>query len=161
MPGRRHGDRVVRSSRRRCVMKRSQALQPLSRDHHKALSVAQKMRRETDSAIGAALFLEYWREHGRTHFRIEEEVLLPGWARNGAVGHVAAARVALEHLEIRTGALAMAEGPGLDEVHDLGRRLSEHVRFEERELFELIEHDLDPTALDELAVAVSAAESSA
>ena len=32
----------------------------------------------------------------------------------------------------------------VEELQELGRRLAEHVRFEERELFELIEEALDP-----------------
>ena len=63
-------------------MKRSAALRSLSRDHHKALSVAQKMRRADDGPEGAALFCTYWEQHGKVHFRIEEEVLLPSWAQS-------------------------------------------------------------------------------
>lgn len=139
-------------------MKRSQALASLSRDHHQALSIAQRMRRAGDGAAGAALFLTFWAEDGQAHFRIEEEVLLPSWAALGTVDEAAAARLAREHLEIRTAALALAELPELERVRSLGGRLANHVRFEERKLFPLIERDLGPEDLKRLARAVAAAE---
>ena len=66
-------------------MKRTAALQPLSRDHHQALSVAQKLRRaDAGTAPGVRdAFLEFWRSHGRDHFRSEEEILLPAFAGHG------------------------------------------------------------------------------
>ena len=142
-------------------MRRSEALLSLSRDHHKALSVALKMRRAEDAEEGAALFARYWEEHGRVHFRVEEETLLPTWARLGSVNQEAAARLAQEHLEIRARALMVAARPTLNDVHALGEKLTSHVRFEERELFPLIEEDLDAGDLVVVARAVSEAEASA
>jgi hypothetical protein len=139
-------------------VKRSEALRSLSRDHHKALSVAQKMRRADDGPEAAALFHVYWEQHGKVHFRIEEEVLLPSWAHLGNVNRAAASRLAQEHLEIRVAALELAQQPELELVRDLGQRLAEHVRFEERELFGLIEDDLAPPELERLARAVAEAE---
>ena len=139
-------------------MKRHPALIPLSRDHHKALSVAQKMRRADDGPEAAALFQAYWEQHGKVHFRIEEEVLLPSWAHLGEVNHLAASRLAQEHLEIRAAVLELAARPELELVRDLGQRLAAHVRFEERELFDLIEDDLAPPELERLARAVAEAE---
>ena len=139
-------------------MKRSAALQPLSRDHHQALSVALKMRRADDAQQAATDFLSFWEAHGRRHFQVEEEVLLPLWARLGTIDRDAAGRLAGEHLEIRARALALADDPDLGSVRELGEMLSEHVRFEERELFVAIESDLDADQLDRLAAAVAAAE---
>jgi hemerythrin-like domain-containing protein len=139
-------------------VKRSEALRSLSRDHHKALSAALEMRRATDAAEGAAAFARYWEEHGKIHFRVEEEVLLPTWARLGNLDQTAALRLAKEHLEIRAAGLALDGRPDLEQVHALAEKLAEHVRFEERELFGLIERDLGPQELERLAGAVSEAE---
>ena len=139
-------------------MKRSEALRSLSRDHHQALVVAKKLEHADDVREAAALFLAYWNDHGKGHFRIEEEVLLPFWRRLGTVDGPALNQLAREHLEIRARALAVAEDPRLDAIHDLGRRLASHVRFEERQLFPLIEDDLGPTGLERLATAVAHAE---
>lgn len=140
-------------------VKRSQALRSLSRDHHRALVVAQRMRRADDAAEGVAAFLEFWRGHGERHFRIEEEVLLPWWALLGTVDQQVAAQVSREHLRIRAAALALDLDPHrLDRVHELGAELAAHIRFEERELFSLIENDLGVEQLERLAAVVSEAE---
>lgn len=135
-------------------MKRDEALRSLSRDHHRALVVAQSLRRARDPAEFAAFF----GEHGQRHFEIEEQVLLPLWSRLGTVDESAAARLASEHLAIRTHAVALSDRPTLEGVHALGEELAAHVRFEERQLFPAIEADLDEPSLATLARAVAAAE---
>ena len=61
-------------------MKRAEALRPLSRDHLKSLMAAKRLRSATDAGIAARDFLAFWETEGRRHFRVEEEVLLPGWS---------------------------------------------------------------------------------
>jgi hypothetical protein len=142
-------------------MKRSQALKPLSRDHHGALVVAQQLRRATEAEPARQSFLAFWREDGAHHFRVEEEVLLPVWALHGEVDRGAVGRMLEDHLWIRRQALRAeqsAEALTLEDLHELGERLAAHVRFEERELFESIEAALDEAALADLAARVIAAE---
>lgn len=140
-------------------MKRAEALQPLSRDHLKSLLAAKRLRNATDAAAAAQDFLKFWQAEGRCHFRVEEEVLLPGWALHCAVNRVAVARMLEEHLAIRRGALrAAAEEASLEELRELGRLLDDHVRFEERELFPMVEEALTPEDLGRLALAIEEAE---
>ena len=139
-------------------MKRSAALAALSRDHHKALFVAQQLRRaDADTAADArSRFLTYWTEHGRTHFRREEEILLPGYAAHGDAYHPLVLRALGDHVAIRQRAGVVAADPSADPelLHDLGERLSAHVRLEERELFPLIERDMPADELVALALAL-------
>ena len=58
-------------------MKRSQALTPLSHDHHQGLFVAMQLKRAVDDSAAQA-FLDFIDGHGGTHFRIEEDVMLRG-----------------------------------------------------------------------------------
>jgi hypothetical protein len=139
-------------------VKRSDALRSLSREHHQALTIAQELRRTDAGERAAARFAEFWRHEGARHFRIEEEVLLPTWELLGTVHSEAAARLAREHLELRTAALALGEKPSLAAIRALGEKLAAHVRFEERELFPLIEADLGEAELERLARAVAEAE---
>lgn len=140
-------------------MKRSAALTPLSHDHHQALFVAQRLRRADGFEGPAAEFRGFWGQHGSRHFQIEEEVLLPFWQLLGSADLAQVARVAEEHLAIRTLALELEQGEaGLEDLHRLGERLHAHVRYEERELFPLIEKDLGPEALERVAEAIAAAE---
>ncbi|HET9163306.1 MAG TPA: hemerythrin domain-containing protein [Solirubrobacterales bacterium] len=140
-------------------MKRAEALQPLSRDHLKSLLAAKRLREATDAAAAAQDFLAFWESEGRHHFRVEEEVLLPGWALHCRVDRVAVARMLEEHLAIRRGALrAVAAEASIEELAELGQLLDDHVRFEERELFPMIEEALDPDDLNRLAAAIERAE---
>jgi hypothetical protein len=142
-------------------MKRHPELQSLSRDHHRALAVAQRLRRARagDAAGAQAAFLEFWRAHGQSHFHAEEEVLLPRFAEAGGAEEAVVAQVLRDHAEIRLRALQLqgesASGPVL---RGLGERLAAHVRLEERELFLAIEAALDDSALLRLAADVAAAE---
>jgi hypothetical protein len=136
-------------------VKRSEALASLSRDHHQALAIAQKLRRaspETATDVRAA-FLSYWTAHGRTHFRLEEEVLLPAYAEYGDAHDPLVLRVLGEHVAIRQRADAVTAATAIapEALHELGARLAAHVRLEERELFPLIERAVPPPKL--LAVA--------
>jgi hemerythrin superfamily protein len=140
-------------------VKRAEALQPLSRDHLKALLAAKALREAADADAARAAFLEFWRDHGAHHFRVEEEVLLPQWALYAEVDRPAVERMLEEHLRIRRAALRL-EGGGrsLEELRALGDLLHDHVRFEERTLFPVIEDSLSAEQLARLLPAVLAAE---
>jgi hemerythrin-like domain-containing protein len=141
-------------------VKRSPELTPLSHDHHQALFVAQRLKRAEDAGEARDRFLDYWRSHGRSHFVIEEEILLPGWALASAdADRAQAARVSAEHLEIRAAARRAEHEPlDLEALRELGELLERHVRFEERELFPAIEAQLDAEQLAELGAEIERAE---
>lgn len=140
-------------------MKRHPALAALSRDHHHALVVAQRLRRAGEGSATDAreAFLDYWRADGARHFREEEDILLPTFAGFGDPDAPVVARVLVDHVRIRRLAdeLAAAESPPLAMLHDLGQRLADHVRLEERDLFDLIERALPEDELVRLAAALA------
>jgi hemerythrin-like domain-containing protein len=139
-------------------MKRNAALVRLSRDHHHGLVVAQRLSRATDETAdeARAAFLDFWRAEGRAHFRAEEEILLPSFARYGSATDDAVIRALTEHVDLRRRAADLAGDPAtpLQVLHLLGKRLSGHIRHEERTLFPLIETTLPAEALAELAAAL-------
>ena len=140
-------------------MKRSPELIPLSHDHHQALFIAHRLVRGDDSDATRAALGEYWADHGREHFRIEEEILLPAWLDADPDADVdAAERILSEHLEIRR-RLAALDRDELD-VHgliELGGLLQAHIRYEERELFPRIESRLSGTTLTALGEKIATA----
>ena len=143
-------------------MKRDPALVSLSHDHHQALFVAQTLRRADDEtpAEARAAFLGYWESHGRDHFRLEEEILLPAYAGYGEAYDPLVARVLCDHVAIRALADALARDPhpGALALCALGVSLADHVRLEERRLFPLIERALSPVRLAALAAALEQAD---
>jgi hypothetical protein len=143
-------------------MKRDAALASLSRDHHQALVVALNCRRAaapTADEARAAL-AAFWPVHGRRHFRLEEEILLPAYAGHGDPHHPLVARALCDHVAIRHRADAVlgASHPTVTDLHELGGMIAAHVRFEERELFPLIERAMPLAQLAALAAALEHAE---
>ena len=140
-------------------MKRSPALSPLSRDHLGALLVAKKLREAEDPPPAIRALLDFWQREGAEHFRIEEEVLLPGWALEAEVDRPGVIQMLEEHLKIRTAVMhAAGDDVSLADLHELGRLLNDHVRFEERSLFPRIEAALAGDALARLGAAIERAE---
>lgn len=122
-------------------MKRHQSLAALSRDHHHALVVARRLRQATPATAAeeARRLLEHWNDEERSHFLLEEEVLLPAYAVHASPDHPAIVRMLLDHVLIRRDVAGIAHGAPLEALHQLGARLDAHVRLEEREVFPLIE----------------------
>jgi hypothetical protein len=140
-------------------VKRSEALKPLSREHHHALYLAKVICDQQGEGDSRDQFLKFWNEEGRDHFRIEEEILLPGSGLLGPNRDDEVARMLSEHLVIRRGALRLVAGEADPvEIVDLAERLRAHVRFEERELFPRIEQGLPEAELRALEAAIEKAE---
>jgi hypothetical protein len=143
-------------------MKRDPALTTLSHDHHQALFVAQKLRRATAATAGEAraAFLAFWDGQGHMHFRLEEEILLPAYAGYGDAHHPLVAQALCEHVDIRHRADELARDGGSPPaaLNELGVRLADHVRLEERELFPLIERALPRAQLATLGAELARAE---
>jgi hypothetical protein len=130
-------------------MKRAPELAPLSRDHHVALEHALKLRRaaEDDVAAVVAGFIAFLVTEGRAHFAQEEALLAPQVPDDHAD---LAARMLTEHDELLRRAEVLGRCPDVASARDLGELLGRHVRFEERELFPLLEHRLPVTRMVEL-----------
>ncbi|MCU0259070.1 MAG: hemerythrin domain-containing protein [Solirubrobacteraceae bacterium] len=140
-------------------MQRSEALAPLSRQHHVALEVALRLRRATaeDADAARAAFLAFFEDELREHLRAEEDLLLPAFSRHVAGDDPDVVRVLVEHVELRRRAQDAAAGPGaLADLHELGDLLNDHVRHEERTLFPRVEAALEPAELERLGTALSA-----
>jgi hemerythrin-like domain-containing protein len=141
-------------------MKRSPALILLSRDHHHALDAARRLRRAQSADLDAAVahLSAFWEPRGRRHFEIEERLILPAVPQSDTEWHGAATRVREEHARIRAGVEALCGGAAsVADARELGQLLHDHVRFEERDLFALLEARLEEEELGALGDAVEAA----
>ena len=138
-------------------MKRHESLHPLSQHHHFALIQAWEVRQakaKPAAQRAAALrkvaekFLRFWEKTGRQHFREEEEVLLPAYARHVRLDEDAdVMRMLAEHAAMRAlvqqiEQVLAAGRPVGDETVALGRILHDHVRLEENKIFPRIEATL-------------------
>jgi hemerythrin-like domain-containing protein len=145
-------------------VRRSEFLQALSREHHQGLYVALQLIRATPDTQEEArrAFLEFWRSEGRQHFRIEEEILLPAYARHRPVDDPAVVRVLTDHIELRRLATDVGDEQtaSVDRLHELGIKLQRHIRHEERTLFPAIERALPDGERQQLAEELERAERS-
>ncbi len=139
-------------------LKRHAALQPLSRDHHGALVQARALRLAAGRVAAAREFLDYYERELRGHIADEERALLPRCRDADAAG---ADRILEEHRELE--ALVAAIGEALAAANDLsapmaeaGQLLDDHVRFEERHFFEVVQRELSSAALEEIGRAIEA-----
>lgn len=143
-------------------MKRHAALHPLSQHHHFALIQSLFIRRarpQPAARRAAALrrmaekFLQFWEKNGRLHFREEEEILLPAYARHAAIeSDLDAMRMLADHAAIRARIEQLREllenGEPVESVlSELGRMLKDHVRLEEDRIFPRIEKTLSESEL--------------
>jgi hemerythrin-like domain-containing protein len=128
-------------------MKRHAALQQLSREHHHALKLARLARFASDSGHALAIaeaaekIVETFTEALENHFQSEEKDLLPALDAVGASALVE--RTLAEHAELRNLKRRLAE-PDSELLARFATLLYDHVRFEEREVFETAQKLLYP-----------------
>lgn len=138
-------------------LRRHPALVELSRDHHHALVQALALRRAGEDAGGepttvASAFLAFVEDDLAGHFADEEAVLLP---RTRHAAPEESARVEREHGEIRALIGRLRSGDASRPLlHELGDLLHDHVRFEERALFERLQERLTSAELEGLQRAI-------
>lgn len=123
-------------------MKRSPALQPLSREHHTALTLAKACERaaqsrDVDRVVQTCRrVIQAFSDELEPHFQVEERSLLP--LLHDAGNKSLEQRTLTDHQQLR----ALLDGlrqNDIEALDDFGKLLSAHVRFEERELFPALE----------------------
>ena len=117
-------------------------MQPLSREHHTALTLAKACERATQSrdeglvAKTCQRVIRAFSDELEPHFQVEEQSLLP--LLRSAETQTLVQRTMAEHQQLR----ALLDGLRRNDAEALGsfgKCLTAHVRFEERELFPVIE----------------------
>jgi hemerythrin-like domain-containing protein len=145
-------------------MKRSDALRVLSHQHHQGLFAALQLKRARKETAAEArrVFLDFFEREGAHHFRAEEELLLPAYARHTGFDAPEIVRVLTEHVDLRRRGQDLEASPDPDPsaLYELGERLEGHIRFEERELFPMVEAALPDDELERLGTAFAQAEAS-
>lgn len=146
-------------------MKRHRSLHPLSEHHHHVLVQALTIRRAQEAPAArrpdalrraARTLLRFWQRAGRKHFREEEEILLPAYARHVPLDQdPAVVRLLADHAAIRAAYTDLAEAlaarePVEEKLVALGRRLHDHVRLEEEQVFPRLEAALSEAELEAL-----------
>jgi len=130
---------------------------PLSEEHHHELAHARRLRRaagagpEQRLAVASAYVDAFFTETV-AHFRREEEILFPLYVRHAGSTPILR-RILREHMELHglVRALRIETAAGdipPEALKRLGDLLHDHVRVEERELFEEIERIVPAAELE-------------
>ncbi|GJL76209.1 hemerythrin domain-containing protein [Nitrosomonas sp.] len=144
-------------------MKRVAALKPLSMDHHHGLALARKAKMAaSDEKIQNTDQLKIWTElltHAEnvliSHFAIEESYLAAALkALDDPHVDQLVDRLYTEHETLRR-LLSPNSARNTANLKMLGELLEQHIRFEERELFEIAQMKLDDQTLQTIAAACS------
>lgn len=130
-------------------MKRSAALTPLSHDHHHGLVLVRDIRTALASAEPDLDALRAQvactdRDALVPHFETEEQFLgepLRAHGETDAVGELLR-----QHRDLRA-LLDAADSLDREQLADLAAKLTDHIRWEERDFFPLAEHVLDAATL--------------
>jgi len=134
---------------------------PLSVDHHHALAEARRLIRaaawDADGRRSAAeSFRAFFRHDTARHFREEEELVFPLLALHGEDPDLAVALA--QHARIRALVELVGRDPSPALLTELGTLLQDHVRLEERVLFERVQELCGDARLDALGIPPREAE---
>ncbi len=143
-------------------MKRHPALQDYSRDHHLLLLQAREIRWCAVASPHASPiervvshFLAAWEAEIVPHLHEEEQVLLPFYAQHAGAVQGYLSQIYEAHAWLRARVSELAAQTARDEVGPLlgqiGQRLHEHVRFEERTFFPHLQALFSEQAMQTLA----------
>lgn len=129
-------------------MKRCPALRDMSNEHHHGLVLAKRAK----GAVGTAEAERVWHEvqalfaaDMEPHFQAEESWLLPALERVGEAGLVQ--RTHDDHAGLRR----LVHESSAQAMLEFAELLVRHIRFEERELFEVAQQKLSDAELAGLA----------
>jgi hemerythrin-like domain-containing protein len=135
--------------------KRDESLQPLSRDHYTGLVQAERLRKAGDGSAAdrqqaLAGFVDAWQREIVEHFADEERLL------TDMMTETEHARLLTEHRHLRELAnqaqhAQHADDPDGPWCRQLGETLRDHIRWEERELFPVLQQRASPEQLARLA----------
>lgn len=118
-------------------IKRHQALQPWSRDHHHGLLLSWKIKKGFSLGIDPLRIKKYtdwfWNSQLKIHFKTEEEFIFPILGNENTMVQQALE----EHQKLKT-LFESQEDVSLI-LSEIERLINDHIRFEERVLFNAIQ----------------------
>lgn len=129
-------------------IKRDKSLVVLSKEHHYGLLASWKIRRgfelETDPQRIIAFVVNFWETHLSAHFIAEEEVLF------NTIKHALLEEALQQHSKLRMLVQLISEEGTLKQLANFADLLEHHIRFEERQVFKMLQQELSEEKLAEV-----------
>lgn len=130
-------------------LKRHEALKPVSREHHHGLLLSWKLREGFKYDIDMKRMKKYvdwfWKEHLKPHFEFEEKYVFPILGSSDKL----VLRALEEHK--RLAGLFNSNDKIRDRLEAIQKELTDHIRFEERILFDKLQEQASEDELEMLA----------
>jgi hemerythrin-like domain-containing protein len=127
-------------------LKRNASLRQLSRDHHSGLLLCWKIRTGLDKNVEPERIKKYcdnfFSTHLEPHFLLEEQVLYPLLGSEAVIKRALSEHDHLRHL--------FKNGEGVAALKEISLKLNEHIRFEERDIFKLLQELVPEEQLAEI-----------
>ena len=134
-------------------IRRSEALQPLSRQHHNGLMfcllLGKGVARKAPWEIMKDFCMYFLQEDLSGHF-LKEEVHLTALPLFYPVLAAGIDKMKADHLQIKALFEVIQQQPAYELFEQLSAIVEKHIRFEERELFNLIDSTLSQDGLQQL-----------
>ena len=129
-------------------IKRSKSLVVLSKEHHYGLLASWKIRRgfelETDPQRIIAFVVNFWETHLSAHFIAEEEILF------NTIKHALIDAALQQHSQLRLLVKLIIEEGKPEQLVSFADLLEQHIRFEERQVFKMLQQELSEEKLAEI-----------
>ncbi|GAA0763106.1 hemerythrin domain-containing protein [Psychroflexus lacisalsi] len=128
-------------------IKRHDALKNLSREHHDGLIFALRLQKGVAKKANLKSMEAYatwfWKHHLIPHFEMEEKYLFPKFGNE----QLLVQKVKQQHRELKS--LFEVESKSYEDIKAIYELLQKHIRLEERELFNLIQEQMNEKQLAE------------
>lgn len=149
-------EKSMNETQQKKPIKRRKELQALSRDHHFGLLLGWKIREGFRKEVEPTRIKNYvtwfWTNHLNAHFQLEEKWLFPVLGKD----HVHIKRALAEHRRIKR--LIKSNEDLVKNLNHIEEELEEHIRFEERILFQELQlkmDEMDSVSLEKIEDALS------
>ena len=123
----------------------------MSREHHEGLLLVWKIRQGIKNKVDGERIARYlawfWEHYFQKHFREEEESLPKILSRE----HPLIEQMFQEHVQIKNTIMAVQTDHPYTKLEELAQTLNDHIRFEERILFNEVERVATEEQLQQLA----------
>lgn len=120
-------------------LKRHTTLQPISREHHQFLLLCWKIRTGLMKGVSPVRIKKYtlwfYNTYITKHFNLEEKIIFKLLNNNN---HELVKKAIDQHQELHK--LFLSEDDSSEAIKNLERKFEQHIRFEERVLFEEIQN---------------------
>lgn len=129
-------------------IKRNKSLVTLSKEHHFGLLASWKIRRGFDLKAEpkriANFVINFWKIHLDAHFTAEENILF------NSINHILIDEALQQHSKIRSLIKLIIEEGTPEQLNSFADLLEQHIRFEERQVFKMLQQELPEEKLNEI-----------